>query len=196
LSIQKWNDRYRAGEQVFRDPAPLVEKFAGNLAPGVALDLACGPGRNALFLAARGWEVTAVDGSPIAIDLLRERARSENLSSEARIADLERAEFEIAPASYDLICSCYYFQRDLIPALKNGVKPGGLAIVIVHLMDSGEIQPNPYRARAGELREYFSDWTVLHDYEGQPHESCHAHQVAELVARKPDLSGRSNTRSD
>jgi tellurite methyltransferase len=187
LSLQEWNDRYRAGEQVFEEPAPLVVKFAGNLIPGVALDLASGPGRNALFLAERGWKATAVDGSAIGVDLLRERALSRDLRIETRLADLDRGEFEILPGAYDLICMCYYLQRDLIPALKGGVRPGGLAIVIVHLADPDQFQGTPARACSGELRSYFTGWEILHYYEGHPHESCHQRAVAELVGRKPSL---------
>jgi tellurite methyltransferase len=177
LSIQKWNERYSAGEQLFETPSPLVTRFAAHLAPGVALDLACGPGRNALYLAGLGWRVTAVDGSPIAIAKLQER----NAGIDARVADLERGEFQIPPDTYDLICDCYYLQRDLFPSMKAGVRSGGVAIVIIHLTDLD--QPGtPTRATPGELRECFADWTTLHYYEGQPGEACHQRPVAELVA--------------
>ena len=189
MSLLQWNLRYRAGEQLFETPAPLVERFAGELPAGDALDLACGPGRNALYLAERRWRVTAVDGSPIAIGILRARARDKQLLQvDSRIADLERSQFEIQPEAYDLICDCYYLQRDLIPLMQAGVRPGGLLIAIVHLAGPDQPDGTPTRARPGELESYFADWTVLHYYEGQPAESCHQHPVAELVARKNDSS--------
>jgi tellurite methyltransferase len=163
LSIEKWNERYRAGRHSFDAPSPLVERFAADLAPGVALDLACGPGRNALYLAEHGWRVTAVDGSPIAIAKLRER----NAGIDARTADLERAEFQIQPGWYDLICDCLYLQRDLFPQIKAGVRKGGMAIVIARLT----------RVHPGELRGYFEDWNILHYRE---------EEVAELVAVRPE----------
>lgn len=175
MSIEKWNQRYLAGEQLFEAPSPLVERFASGLEPKSALDLACGPGRNSLYLAERGWGVEAVDGSPAAISILKERAQQKGLKISARIADLERSEFEIQPSAYDLICDCYYFQRDLFPKMKAGVKPGGMAIVIVHLSDAA--------ARAGELLSIFAGWKILHYYEGHPNESCHQRPVAELVGR-------------
>jgi tellurite methyltransferase len=165
LSIEKWNERYRAGEQLFDTPSPLVTRFVADLAPGVALDLACGPGRNALYLAERGWRVTAVDGSPIAIAKLRER----DVQIDARVVDLERGEFQIQPDSYDLICDCLYLQRDLFPQMKIGIRTGGMAIVTVLLAGVG----TPTRVSPGELRAYFADWNVLH-YREQ--------EVAELVA--------------
>jgi SAM-dependent methyltransferase len=185
LSLEEWNQRYRAGEQLFETPSPLVEKFAGGLHSGTALDLACGPGRNALYLAERGWRVTAVDGSSLAIDLLRERARERMQYIETRVADLERGEYEILPDQFDLICDCYYLQRSLLPMIGRGLRPGGTAIMIVHLADRDQPQGTTTRAIPGELRSYFKDWTILHYYEGQPHESCHQRAVAELVAKKP-----------
>jgi SAM-dependent methyltransferase len=160
LSIEKWNQRYLAGQHLFDEPSPLVVRFTADLVPGVALDLASGPGRNAVYLAERGWQVTAVDGSPIAIATLRER----NAAIDARIADLERGEFEILPDTYDLICDCLYFQRDLFAPMKMGIRRGGMAIVTALRT----------RAHPGELRGHFSDWKILHHRE--------AGDVVELVA--------------
>jgi tellurite methyltransferase len=185
LSLEDWNQRYAAGEQLFETPAPLVEEFAGPLQPGTALDLACGPGRNALFLAERGWHVTAVDGSPIAIDLLRQSARRKNLDIDLGVADLDRGEYQIPSGALDLIVDSYYLQRDLFPAIQRGVRPGGMIIAIVHLADPDQPHGTPTRATPGELRAYFACWTILHDFEGQPRESCHRRAVAEIVAVKP-----------
>lgn len=182
MSLEDWNRRYQAGEQLFETPAPLVQEFAGSLQRGTALDLACGPGRNALFLAERGWRVTAVDGSPIAIDLLRHRAREKNLNIDAHVADLERGQYEIPPGTFDLIVDAYYLQRDLIPVMQCGVHEGGTIIAIVHLADPDQPHGTPTRATPGELRVYFRGWTILHYYEGQPRESCHQRAVAEIVA--------------
>lgn len=184
MSIEEWDQRYRAGEQLFRMPAPLLTRFAEDLAAGEALDVASGPGRNALYLASRGWRVTAVDGSPAAIATLRARARKETLLIDAVVADLERGEFEIERGAYDLICDCYYLQRGLIQPMQEGLRSGGIIVMIVHLADADQPQGTPTRAVPGELRRYFAGWDVLHYYEGLPNESCHQRAVAELVARK------------
>jgi tellurite methyltransferase len=188
LSLAEWNERYRSGEQVFETPAPLVEETVARLKPGVALDLACGPGRNALYLAHQGWRVIAVDGSPIAIDLLRDRARQKQLAIGTRLADLERGEFEIESAAFDLIVDSYYLQRDLIPAMQRGVRGGGTLIMIVHLAGPDQPRGTPTRAVPGELESYFAGWRVTHSYEGQPREACHSRAVAEIVAVKPLVS--------
>jgi SAM-dependent methyltransferase len=179
--IDEWDQRYRAAEQVFEMPAPLVVEFTRPLTPGLALDLACGPGRNAVYLSKLGWRVTAVDGSSIAIELLR----ASNPSIDAQVADLERDEFAIAPAAFELVLACYYLQRSLIPRMKSALHPGGLLIMIVHLADADQPQGTPTRAYPGELRAFFRDWAILHYREGEPAESGHRHAVAELVAKKP-----------
>jgi len=184
LSIAEWDQRYRTGEKVFDKPSPLVVRFASSLAPGAALDLACGPGRNALYLAEQRWRVTAVDGSEVAIEILGERARERKVEVDARVADLELGEFRIQPDSFDLICCCYYFQRDLFSSIKSGVRPGGLVIAIIHLLSPDEPEGKPRRACPGELRSYFADWEMLHSYEGASNEPEHHRPVAEIVAKR------------
>jgi tellurite methyltransferase len=185
LNVEQWNECYRAGEQVFTEPSPLVTNFSHGLEPGHALDLACGAGRNSLYLARQGWHVTAVDGSPVAIEILRERASAQNLNIDKRVADLGRSEFEIEPGAYDLICDCYYLQRSLIPKIKSGLRPGGIIIAIAHLADADQPHGTSTRARSGELSALFEGWKILHQYEGKSHEACHQRPAAELVAQKP-----------
>ena len=178
--IDEWDQRYRTGQQVFETPAPLVAEFTRDLTPGKALDLACGPGRNAIYLAERGWKVTAVDGSSVAIELLQ----SKNPAIDARVADLEAGELEVPRESFDLVLSCYYLQRSLIPLMQAALRPGGLLIMIAHLAGIDQPEGTPTRAYPGELRSYFEEWRVLHYREGEPGESAHRHAVAELVAQK------------
>jgi tellurite methyltransferase len=183
--IEQWNERYRAGEQVFDAPSPLVVQFTRDLTPGSALDIACGPGRNALYLAERGWFVFAVDGSQVAIDLLLARARERQLTIDANVADLEGGGVGVPVEAFDLVLSCYYLQRSLIPLMLSGLRPGGLLIMIVHLADADQPQGTPTRAYPGELRAFFDGWAILHYREGEPEESGHRHAVAEVVAQKP-----------
>jgi len=179
--IEEWDQRYRAGEQVFGRPAPLVVEFTRGLAPGTALDLASGPGRNALNLAERGWHVTAVDGSPTAIELLR----GNNPSIDARLVDLETGEFELPPRAFDLVLSCYYLQRSLIPAMQSALRAGGLLIMIVRLADVGQPEGTPTRAYPGELGAFFDNWRILHYRESERGVLDHRHAVAEAVVQKP-----------
>jgi SAM-dependent methyltransferase len=131
-------------------PRPFVEEIAGALPPGRALDLACGDGRNALWLAERGWRVTAVDRTPAFAD-----PRVEIVA-----ADLEQHEFKIAAGTWDLILMSLYLQADLYPAVLSGLTPGGVAIVIVLLHDPAR-QGSRFRLHPGELREFFRGQDIL-----------------------------------
>jgi SAM-dependent methyltransferase len=188
MDIRAWEDRYRSRERPAEDfasaPVPLLVRTAEKLPPGRALDLACGTGRNALWLAQHGWSVTAVDGAPTAIEILRRGAQEHGLAVDAKVADLERGEFHIEPSVWDLICICYYLQRDLFEAAKSGLVPAGVLLAIVHIAAPGE-PPTNHRLRPGELAEYFRGWEILHHYEGPPSDPAHLRPVAEIVARRP-----------
>jgi tellurite methyltransferase len=160
-------------------PTPLLVETASRLKPGRALDLACGAGRNSIWLAEHGWQVTAVDFRPEAIDTIRRRAPA----VDAQIADLEKHEFEIAQSRWNLIAMCYYLQRDLFETVKRGLVPGGIVIVIVHLIEPGH-ENSHFSMQPGELAEVFKEWELLHSYEGKPNDSGHQRAVAEIVARR------------
>jgi SAM-dependent methyltransferase len=180
----------RNWDQHFADPAhvdlaadPLLIQAADMLAPGRALDLACGPGRHALYLARLGWHVTAVDSSSVAIGLLR--AQAAGLSIDAHLADLEHGEFAIAPNTYRLICDFLYLQRDLFPQIREGVHPGGVFAGAIHLFQEGcsETPHNPdFLLHPGELRSFFDGWKVLFYSEGG--DPGRSRRTARIIARR------------
>jgi len=188
MEIRDWNDRYRLRERPAEDldaaPTPLVVATAAKLVPGKALDLACGTGRNALWLAEHGWEVTALDAAPAAIEILRTRATERGLKINAVVADLEKDEFQIEPSRWDLVAMCYYMQRNLFEPAKRGVVPGGILISIVHIAEPGEA-PSPHSLKPCDLERYFAGWEILHRHEGKANDSAHRRAVAEIVARRP-----------
>jgi SAM-dependent methyltransferase len=187
MDIKGWNDRYLLRTEEARaeitSPTPLLARTARLLLPGKALDLACGTGRNALWLAANGWQVTAVDGAPAAIEILRSEAAARNLAIEAHVADLQAGEYQVAESAWDFIAICYYLQRDLIERAKRGVVPGGTLLLIVHISEPGET-PKETRLERGQLAAYFQDWKILHYFEGKPADPSHRCSVAEVVARR------------
>ncbi len=188
MDIRGWDERYRSRERPSEDfdspPTPLLIHSANQLKVGKALDLACGTGRNALWLAKQGWSVTAIDAAPAAIDALRIRASKLGVNVEARQADLERGEYAIEKSVWDLISICYYLQRDLFQPAKAGIVPGGVLLAIVHITEPSE-EPTHTRAKPGELRTYFTGWEILHYYEGKSNDTAHQRSVAEIVARRP-----------
>lgn len=200
-----WNERYRRGEQATLEASPLLVRalalFDASRPPerddGVprrprALDLACGAGRNALALASHGFDVTAVDASSVALDIMCERAMAAGLRVDARLADLERGEFEFEDEAYWLVCNFFYLQRDLFPRIRAAVRPGGLFVAAIHTEDDDPgVRPmNPaYLLRPGELREEFSEWETLHYDEAKEaargSDARRGRRTAELIARRP-----------
>ena len=182
-----WDERYRSGESANDEPHPLVVEFASKLEPGRALDVACGPGRHAIWLATRGWRVTAVDFSRVAIELLRHRANEKGLEIDSRIANLERHEFLIEPDAYDLIVVCKYLQRDLFSAIKAGVRAGGVVIAVIAMVDDDpQIKPlNPvFLLKPGELSAEFEGWELIRDFEGKRAGDERRRAMAEFIARR------------
>lgn len=159
---RNWDQHYADPDHIDLTADPLLIQAAEQLPPGRALDIACGPGRHALYLAGLGWRVTAVDSSVTAIGLLRMHAGRAPI--ETRLANLERGEFTIAPNQYQLICDFHYLQRDLFPQIREGVHPGGVFTGAIHLFQSGccDTPRNPdFLLHPGELRSLFQDWKVV-----------------------------------
>ena len=144
-------------------PRPFLERHARNLTPGRALDLACGTGANAIWLAERGWHVTAVDWSAEALAQLKAAAPQ----VETRRANLEAHQFKIGEQQWDLIVVSHYLQRDLFPDILRGLKPDGRAILIVHLFEPGH-EESRFSVHPGELRKLFAGNRILVYEEGNP----------------------------
>lgn len=185
-SAPDWDERYASGKYSSDRPHRLLVSLAAGLSPGTALDLACGTGRNAIFLAANGWRVTAVDNSSVGLEIAAERAAEKSVEVDFRRADLETGEFAIAAGRFDLVCDFYYLQRDLFGALKNALKPGGLFAAAIHFYAPGE-KPGRFLLREGELKEIFGDFEILHYHETRATDANageHHRRTAEIVARK------------
>ena len=182
---RNWEERYAQAGNLDFTPSALLVEVAEMAAPGRALDLASGHGRNALYLAQLGWSVVAVDASPAAIQILREHSAAAQFAVEARVANLETGEFAIEPSGYDLICDFFYLQRNLFPQIRGGVRPGGVFVAEIHLRDDsaadGPHSPEFVR-EAGELRQEFSAWKILFYSEGAP--PGHSRATARIIARR------------
>lgn len=122
----KWNQRYQCAEIPASEMACEVLQGNAALLPerGRALDLACGLGANALFMAERGLQVEAWDISGVAIEKLQTRASQRKLAITAVVRDVEAA-FP-ATAEFDVICVSRFLFRPLLPMLVSALRPNGL----------------------------------------------------------------------
>lgn len=133
---EDWDRRYAESELVWSaEPNRFLVEEVQALPPGRALDLACGEGRNAVWLARSGWDVVAVDFSPVAIAKARQRAEREGLELELVCADL--LEFEPEPSAFDLVVVLYLQipadERRVVLARASGaVAPGGTFLLVGH----------------------------------------------------------------
>lgn len=136
MDAQAWDRRYADSELVWSAaPNRFFAAEVADLPPGTALDLGAGEGRNALWLADQGWEVTAVDFSAVAIDKARAIAESRGLPVGWVVADV--SEYTPDAGSFDLVALAYLH---LQPALHHHVlrgaaaalAPGGTLLVIGH----------------------------------------------------------------
>jgi SAM-dependent methyltransferase len=93
---------------------------------GAALDLAGGVGRHALWLAKRGWEVTVVDISEVAIRKLDQKALQLDLAPD--LFALDATEYQFKPGQFELIVMFYHFDRNICPRVLSALKPGGFLI--------------------------------------------------------------------
>ena len=185
---EKW-DRQHAQKDVEQDPSPFLREIFQcgwwPIAPGRALDVATGKGRNAVFLAERGFDVEAVDISGVALEVGRSRAQARSLRVSWRREDLEL--LTLPQGCYDLILNFNYLQRSLIPQIKTALKIGGYVIFDTYLVDQQSIghPKNPaYLLLYNELLEYFREYRVLYYREGKITEGDSAAFRAGILAQK------------
>lgn len=167
----RWNRQHSESAGVDQPASFLrrvLESDSWEIMPGRALDIACGKGRNALYLAGRGFHVTAVDISPVALDVGRKRAEENSLFLDWRQADLEN--FQLKPAEFDLIININYLQHSLIAQIQTALRSGGHVIFETYLIDQQAIghPKNPsYLLAHNELLGHFRDFRVLCYREGK-----------------------------
>lgn len=168
----------------------LVEHF--DLLPrGLALDLAMGDGRNAIYLATRGYDVDGVDVDPARVANARTAARRLGSPIRAVVGNLEDGDYIIPPSTYDLIVVFNYLHRPLFDAIREGVKPGGAVVYQTYTRDQAQYgkPTNPeYLLKPGELKTQFEDWEMLkyREFTGPTRGSGEPSAIASIISQKPE----------
>ena len=136
MEREQWDERYRVDELIWKaEPNRFLVEEAAGLAPGRALDLACGEGRNALWLAERGWQVTAVDFSSVGLEKARRLASERGL--ELVLVEADVLEWEPPAASFDLVIVMYLHlpagaRRRVQERTASALAPGATLLVVGH----------------------------------------------------------------
>ncbi len=169
------------------------------LTPGRVLDLGCGNGRNSLYLAANGFDVTAWDKNPSIIANIQRIAQAEGLTSiQSDVRDLNTLTFD---GEYDFILSTVvmmFLESATIPGLINNMqrctKSGGYNLIVA-AMDTADYPCTvgfPFAFREGELSNYYAGWDIVkyNENPGELHRTDEAGnriklRFATLFARKP-----------
>ena len=151
------------------------------------LDLACGRGRNGLFLARNKIPVTFADRDGDALDHIAETLAAAGLDGECWPLDLEAGDVGLlAGRSFDAVLVFNYLHRPLFDSLRAAIRPGGLIYyetITLQQLKFGKPHSAAFLLRGNELREHFRDWEILHYFEGQLANPARA--IANLIARKP-----------
>ena len=189
LSDQKrWDARFaRRGFVLGKEANPFLRKNIRLLPKGTALDIAAGEGRNTIFLAKYGFDVDAVDVSPVGLRKARRLAKEMGVKVHTLRADLRT--FDIQKGRYDLIANFYYLDRKLIPKIRKGLKKGGRVIFETYLVDQRDLHTGgprhlTYFLKHNELLRFFGGFRILLYREGVFKEGGRKKAVASLVAEK------------
>jgi len=167
----------------------LIENFHF-LPKGLALDVAMGEGRNAIYLATRGFDVDGVDVDPDAVRRARAAARKLGAPIRGVVGNVEDGTYIIPLETYDVIVVFNFLHRPLFTDIRDGLKPGGA--VVYQTFSTGQRELGPpadpaHLLRPGELEQVFDDWEILRVRDeieprgpGRPPRA-----VAGIIARKP-----------
>ena len=176
-------------------PSNLVKRYLQAIAAagehGRVLDLACGSGRNGIYLVQQGQRVVFSDHEKKKLDEISRLLNKSELTSYWCV-DFEEPRVEpLTLGSFSAIIVFRYLHRPLMQAIRQAVQPGGLIIYETFTIDQprfGRPRNTHFLLQPGELEYVFRGWEVLHSFEGVSVSELTGQQqaVAQLVARKPN----------
>jgi SAM-dependent methyltransferase len=183
-----WDERFRGGSYpTDPEPSPILRDYLGEIPDGRALDVATGTGRNAVYLAERGYAVEAIDQSRAGLEITRERAAERDAADRLDALQVDVEEFRFPTARYDLLTVSFYRAVDRFPDLVEALAPGGYLFVEHHLRSTEETPSGPsgdrYRFGANELLRAGLGLTVVHYDEGTEERDGGRRATAQLLAR-------------
>ncbi len=187
--LKKWNEAYQIADIALAVPVQVLSenKHLLPVTKGDALDLACGRAGNAIYLAKYGFDVDAVDISPVVLEHVEQFANEHSLSISCQCRDIESE--GLSDKKYDVIVVSYFLNRELFPQIISALKPKGILFYQTwsqqKVDDSGPGNP-VFRLQAGELLELSKPLRPIYYREegGQGDQSKGNRNIAALVAIK------------
>jgi len=177
---QKWDERYASGAYGQRTyPSSFLSEQIQAPRSGHALDIACGAGRNAIYLASCGYSVDAVDISPIGLERAQRSADVAGVEVNWICADLMAEDTDDIPvddvlpvphSDYDLIVVFRFVAKELLERLHEYLAPSGFLIVEEHLQTSAEVvgpSSQRFRMAPGQLSQLLAPLQIVHSFEGE-----------------------------
>jgi 2-polyprenyl-3-methyl-5-hydroxy-6-metoxy-1,4-benzoquinol methylase len=178
-----YNKIYAAGPEFNTKPNRLLVEAVESLRPGKALDVDMGQGRNAVYLASRGWDVTGFDVADVGL----EKARAQAAAAGVRINAVHASddEFDFGRERWDLIAVIYALEKRSVHRVREALKPGGLVVVEAGHADKPDLV---MEYQSNELLTIFEGFRILKyeetvdTYDWGPAEKI---RLVRLVAQKP-----------
>lgn len=182
----RWDEKYSQREAGDAPPDAWLVECVEGMQPGKALDVACGVGHNAIWLAERRWEVEGVDVSPVGLGIAAENARRRNVVVQWSQGDVEDAMWRLPRSEFDLVVVFRFLDRGRLPAsIKECLAPGGMLIYETFVAGQLERADNHLRnpsfaLQPGELLELYAGLKVMKYEEVELSDRS----VARLMARR------------
>ncbi len=179
----RWDQKYATEKYLFgREAIPFLQHHISLLPKGSVLDVAMGEGRNGVFLATKGFQVTGVDISEEGLKKATALATELGTTITTQVADLEN--YDIPKNTFDVIICTYYLQRNLFSKIAAALKPGGMALIETYTLDHLQHRPTfnkAYLLKPNELLAMLSGLRVLRYQEVDTGKEA----FASILAQKP-----------
>jgi SAM-dependent methyltransferase len=164
---EQWDKRFDRSMYLYgTEPVEFLRAQIGNLPKGKALCLASGEGRNAVYLAQQGYDVVAMDASPVGLEKATALAARNNVTIGTEVGDLQHG-YDMGEEQYDLITDFYYHDTAMLDDVMRALKPGGMFILqnfSIAQLETNKFGPkNPdYLVKPNELLTMFAGHRIIY----------------------------------